>query len=227
MSMARALRMLFFIAQAGVAVGAASADERLRVAGEIGTGTAFSLPMTLTVRQSGFPVLEHHAHYATRPLDDAPYYAWRLGLWRHDRAWELQLTHHKLYLTNPPPEIEKFQVTHGYDMVTAGRAWRLPGVTVRAGAGVVIAHPESTVRGRNGPESGGFSPAFIGLLSGDAYFLTGPCARVSVGRTFGGRVFLAPDLELTAARARVPIADGEATVPNVALHLRLAVGARF
>lgn len=194
---------------------------------EIAAGTAFSVPLPLTLQQEGFPELRHRAHYETRPFLGAPYYAWRIGLWRRGGGWELQLVHHKLYLVDPPPEIAWFEVTHGYNLLTAGRAWRRGRALVRAGGGVVLAHPESTVRGLTWPENGGLAPAFLGLLGGNGYFLTGPTLRVSAGRAFGHRLFVAPEIELTAARARVPVAGGEASVPNIAVHLRLALGGRL
>lgn len=200
-------------------------DER-GLAIEAATGTALSVPLSLTFEQDGFAPLRASAQYTTRSFDGAPYYAWRVGLWRRGRAWELQLVHHKLYLENPPADVQRFQVTHGYDLITVGKGWHRGSVFVRAGAGIVLAHPESTVRGRTWPETGGVSLGFIGLLGG-GYFLTGPAARASISRHFGHRVFVAPEVELTVARARVPIADGDASVPNLAFHPRLALGFVF
>jgi hypothetical protein len=111
-------------------------------------------------------------------------------------------------------------------MLTFGKAWQRESLLVRAGGGIVLAHPESTVRGQTWPETGGLSPGFIGLLH-DGYFLTGPIGRASISHRFGHRFFVAPELEVTAARARVPIVDGDAVVPNVAVHFRLAVGVSF
>jgi hypothetical protein len=204
----------------------ARAQDKRELAIEAATGTALSLPLPLTIEQNGFAPLSTTAHYATRPFEGAPYYAWRIGLWHHASAWELQLVHSKVYLENPPPEVERFQVTHGYDMLTVGKAWQRGSLVVRAGGGIVFAHPESTIRGQTWPETGGLSLGFIGLLNG-GYFFTGPTGRVSISRRFGHRFFVAPELELTASRARVPIVDGEASVPNIALHPRVAIGVRF
>jgi hypothetical protein len=53
--------------------------------------------------------------------------------------------------------------------------------------------------------------------------------EVGVGRRVraAARVFLAPELKLTASRARVTIAGGEADVPNYAVHALLGLGVRF
>jgi hypothetical protein len=198
------------------------------VAVEAATGTAWSIPLPLDIQQQGFNELRETAHYSTHPFSDgAPYYAWRLGWWRDGSAWELQLVHHKIYLDNPVPEVQLFQITHGYTMLTLGRAWHRGRDLIRVGGGVVLARPEWTIRGRSGPEPGdGLSLGFIGLLH-DGYFLTGPSARASISRRFGSPLFFAPELELTAARAVIPIAGGDASAPNIAVHLRVAIGFQF
>lgn len=221
------LRMLILAALLiALAPLVAEGQDESGLAIEAAIGTALNVPLPLTIEQHGFPTLNVTGHYATRPFEDAPYYAWRVGLWRHGSAWELQLVHHKLYLENPPPAIERFQITHGYDMLTFGRAWHHGSVLVRAGAGIVFAHPEGTIREKTWPETGGLTLGFIGLLH-DGYFLTGPAARVSIARRFGRTFFVAPEVEVSAARARVPIVGGEASVPNIAIHPRIAVGVRF
>lgn len=76
-------------------------------------------------------------------------YAYRIGRWSGRTAWEAELVHHKLYLENPPPAVQHFEVTHGYNLATANRAWATDRRTVlRVGVGLVIAHPEGRVRGR-------------------------------------------------------------------------------
>src|SRR5712692_7407918 len=68
----------------------AVAQEARSVAVEAAIGTALSIPVPLTIEQNGFAPLSISAHFATRPFADAPYYAWRIGVWQNGRAWELQ-----------------------------------------------------------------------------------------------------------------------------------------
>lgn len=204
---------LVFVASAT----ASSADWSVQAS----TGTAHSFETRLSIRQEGFEALSLTASYETRPFEGAPYFAWRVARRTASGAWELQLLHHKLYLSNRPPEVARFDITHGYNVVTVGRSWGRGGWTLRAGAGVVFAHPESTVRGRRfGPKEG--------ILGLDQY-LTGPSAVVGVGREwrFGEHVFVSPEVVVSAARARVPLNGGEATAPNVAAHLLVGLGWRF
>jgi hypothetical protein len=82
----------------------------------------------------------------------------------------------------------------------------------RLGAGVVVTHPETTVRGKRFPEEGG--------IFHWGYFLSGPTVQLSAGRQIRMREdFFAPaEGKLSASFARIPVADGTADVANVALH---------
>jgi hypothetical protein len=47
-----------------------------------------------------------------------------------------------------------------------------------------------------------------------------------VGRrlALGGGLFVVTEAAFTAARAKVPVVDGDASVPNVAAHVRVGLG---
>lgn len=185
-----------------------------------GTGAAKSLPTPLSLEQAGFPEISLTARYDNRPFATPIHWVLRISLGAGEVAWEAQHLHHKLYLRNRPPEVERFDVTHGYNLFTLGRAWSRGPLDLRIGAGVVVAHPESTVRGRRfGPRQG--------ILGLDQY-LTGPALILGASRAWrlGGRAILSPELQLSAARARVPIREGHATVPNVAVHFLVGLGLR-
>ena len=186
--------------------------QRATWAFELLTGTAWSLGTPLTIRQRGEIPLRTRARYETRPFRDAPYYAYRFARWEGDAGWEAELIHHKLYLANPPAEVERFEVSHGYNMVVANRAERRGDRVTRLGIGLVIAHPETTVRGRH--LSGGRS------VLGRGYHIAGVTLHVALGgrAAVSRRVGLVGEGKVTAAWARVPIADGWATVPNIAVH---------
>lgn len=188
---------------------------------ELMGGSAWSLSTPLVIRQEGREELRVRARYSTRPFAGSPYYAWRVGRWRGGRGWELELVHHKLYLENPPPEVQHFEVTHGYNLVFVNRAWARGGWILRAGAGPVVAHAESVVRGEWGPSNRG--------LFGSGYEVAGPAAQVALARPFpmGARAFLMVEVKVTGAWARSRVARGWAEIPNLALHGLAGVGWRF
>jgi hypothetical protein len=202
------------------AASAAAGEGRWRV--ELALGGAHSFDSTLRIEQVAQPVLTIEAGWATRSFDSPLYYAWRFARADARGAWALRFVHHKVHLENTTPEVERFSVSHGYNLLTLERAFILRGFDLSAGMGLVIAHPESTVRGRTRPEGEG------GPFGG-GYFLTGPTAALAVSRRVAiSRHFaIVPEGRFTLSRARVPIADGEASVPNTAVHLLLGLEARF
>jgi hypothetical protein len=200
--------------------GPAAAAPRFAV--EVFAGSAFSFPTPLTIRQEGYPELTvAAAFYDTRPFTGhAPYYAWRLALLDDAGGWELQHLHHKLVLRNRPPEVQLFAVTHGFNIVVVNRAFTVGDITLRAGAGMVIGHPESTVRGWTLDSERG------GIVAG--YHLSGAALHVSAGRRFvlGAGFSLCVEAALTGAYTEMAVAGGNASVPNVALHWLAGLGWR-
>ena len=88
-------------------------------------------------------------------------------------------------------------------------------MTIRVGAGVVVAHPESVVRDLSALDTG--------------YHLTGPVFIAGLGREFSlsSRLFVAAEAQLAVARAHVPVARGDASIPTVGLHGRVGFGFRL
>ena len=183
-------------------------------------GTAQSAPSRLTIRQAGEPTLSFTARYATRPINDAPYYAIRVSRWWRS-GWGLfaDNLHHKLYLENNPPEVQEFEVTYGYNFLALGPAWRSGEWSVLAGTGPVLTNPTSTIRGLEKAHVGGF----FGL----GYYVDGAHVQLGVNRRFhvARWAFISADLRASAAWARVDVAEGTADVPNYAIHLLVGVGA--
>ncbi len=189
---------------------------------ELFFGSAWSLPLPITIDFLG----EHArfiAHYRTRPIAGSPYYSYRFGRASDGRAIEFEMLHHKLYLQNPQPPVERFEVSHGFnqpmmnvEMPTHGWRWRF-------GIGLVVAHPEGRVGGRDvGP---------VRTILGRGYHVAG----VSTQLAFGNRYTLghgataltaAPEAKLTAAVARIRINGGSVWMPNLAVHTLSGIGVR-
>jgi len=183
-------------------------------------GSSVSAPSPLTITQAGQPDLHFTAHWATRPWLDTWYYAGRIGLWRGDRGWLLDFTHHKIYLTNQPPEVQRFRITNGMNMITVSRGFRHGPLSFALGAGPVIAFPVTRVRGEKLQSDAGFW---------GGYFLSGGNLMASATRSFPvvAGVFLSLDARASASYVRVPVAHGHASVPNFALHLHAGLGYGF
>ncbi|MDP3296456.1 MAG: hypothetical protein Q8N09_02515 [Thermodesulfovibrionia bacterium] len=95
---------------------------------EIFLGEQFNIPTPLTIKQKGEETIKvDWARYKSDAWTgfNSPYYAWRIGVWDDNRAWELELIHQKIILKNKPEEVQHFEISHGYNLITINRAWRL------------------------------------------------------------------------------------------------------
>ena len=68
-----------------------------------------------------------------------------------------------------------------------------------------------------------------GGIFDSGYHLTGPAILGGVGKHFrvSSRLSVGLEVQLIAAWAKVPVAEGNATAPNVALHGMVGVGYRL
>ncbi|WP_242354707.1 MULTISPECIES: hypothetical protein [unclassified Anaeromyxobacter] len=177
-------------------------------------GGPLNLRTPLTIRQRGEPDLHLRARWATRPFENPIYYG--IGGFRREggREISLEFLHHKIYLQNPPPEVQDFSVSHGFNLLVGSYGIEVArGVWTRLGGGLVLAHPESTVRGQALDEGRGLFG--LGLHLAGPSLSAGIEGRLPLGTdrlrlTVGGRV--------VGAYAGVPIANGSARIPNVAFH---------
>ncbi len=191
---------------------------------EVMGGTALNLPTPLTVRQSGQPDLQLSANYDTKPFGPyTPYYSWRISLWDKEQAWEISQVHHRIFLTNPPPEIQVFAIHFGYNYFFLGHAWKRGGLIYHLGIGPVITNPENTVRGQK------LHTAGTGLFDA-GYDFSGFGAEASLSKNiyFAKNGFISLELAFIAGWAWwVPVFDGSADVPNLALHGHIGTGLSF
>ena len=180
------------------------------------TGGAYNFSTPLTLQQ-GSQRWDLSADYETRPFDTPLYYALRAGNFSLTDGWEAMLIHHKLYLRNPPAEVRSLSVTHGFNIVTANRAWEHSGYTYRLGLGPVITSLQTEVNG---------------VMYEDRYELAGAAVVVGVGRRFyqGRHWFLAGDVIGSYAQASIDV-DGppvlKADITNLAVHAQIGIGVRF
>ena len=198
------------------AVAAGSPGWRLDLSG----GSAWNAVTPLIIRQEGEEPLRLAARYGTRPIADVPYYALRIGRGRTAR-WEFELVHHKLYLDNPPPEVERFEVTHGFNLLSLGRSWPAGRLELRFGAGPMLTHPENTVRGQEFDETRG--------ILGTGWYISGVGVQFGAGHRWrlGRVVELIAEAKATAALTEVPVAGVRAELPNAALHALVGLGFRL
>ena len=185
---------------------------------EARVGGAWNAPMPIVLRQQGQENLRIDPTWSSRSFEPPIYYGWRITRWGERSGWALDLAHHKLHLENPPPEVRHFAISHGYNLLTVQRLEGREGWQFGLGLGAVIAHPESEVRGQAHDEHRG--------AMGEGYYLSGPTAAALLAytRDLKGGLLASFELRLTMSHAAVPIAGGEAEVPNLAVHGTIGFG---
>jgi len=181
----------------------------------------YNFPLPLTIRQQGSETLSLTARYRSEPFVVPITWMWKVSYWSDGAAWSLMAIHHKLYLENLPSEVEEFAITHGFNVISVVRSWREGDFILNAGAGIILAHPEVSVRGKRLSESGGI------LNSG--YYVVGPTVNVAIGRRvlLVGGLYVTGDAMVYASYASVPIVDGTASLFSLVGHLSLGLGFTF
>ncbi len=175
-------------------------------------GFPFDFSLPVTIRQGGEAPIRVSARWETRPFESPLYYDLRVARWSGGSEWSVDLLHHKLYLTNPPPEVQELGISHGFNLLFVSHAREVARDTwARVGAGLVVAHPESIVRGRRFEGAGPF---------GGGYYPAGPTLVAGAERRFfpAGGLFVSLQALATASWVRVPVAGGSASMPDLSVH---------
>lgn len=189
---------------------------------ELHFGVVHSLDLPLTFYQQGFPDIKvAKADFYSEPLIDPPYWDWRFTKWFKNKSIEFEAIHHKFYLKNLPTEVQKFGVSHGYNMLMLNHGRQVKKFILRAGLGTALVHGESTVRGMvymNGP---GFD------LPG--YRLRGIVLNLAAARQFkiSKSFFVNAELKVNATTAKIPIVNGHARMNVVVFQFILGPGVNW
>ncbi len=193
---------------------------------ELFGGSALNLPLPLTIENNvdGVDNISiDSANYSTKPFEGSPYYAWRVARWEDNEAWELQLVHHKIYLDNENDRIDNFSISHGYNLITANKAWNTGDFIYRFGAGVVLTHPEFKIDGMPNDQDKG--------LGGAGFYLDGITGQAAIAKQYDitEKIYATTEAMFTASYAKVNPDDYDytATVPNSAIHILAGLGYKF
>lgn len=188
---------------------------------ELQGGGVYNVRMPLTINQQGYPPIKLSAKYNTEPFTLPVYWDIRLSKWKNGKSWEVETIHHKLYLDNTTSEVQKFNISHGFNLLIVNRGFDKKTFRYRAGAGIVLAHPESKIRGQE------FGSTGEDLDMG--YFVSGPVLNFAVNKPFyiGNRFYINAETKTTFAYSTIKIALGNADVYSLTFHLLLGFGFDF
>ena len=188
---------------------------------EIHCGEVYNIPMPLTIRQDNYPPIKIQAKFESEPFTLPLYVDSRVIHWKNRKSWEAEFLHHKLYLQNTLPEVEKYNISHGFNMLMINRGFDRQKFQYRFGAGIVLSHPESKIRGKE------FGDSDDNWDLG--YYFSGPVVNMALGKQmhFSRRIYINTEAKATLAYSRIKIAEGNSDVYSIAFHLILGIGFDF
>jgi len=202
-----------------VSVSPFRASSQTRWSFELQFGVVHSLKLPLTFYQKNYPDIRvSKADFYSEPLNDPPYWDWRFTKWFKNRSIQFEAIHHKFYLKNLPAEVDRFGISHGYNMVMFNYGTLFRKYIFSAGAGSAFVHGESTVRGKVYPEGPGFD--IYGYRLRGLSINLAAARQVKINKTF----FVNAELKVNAAVANIPIVDGHARVNIVVFQFIMGPG---
>jgi hypothetical protein len=184
---------------------------------QVSPGYVYCFNTPLYVKQSGYSDIRINARYKTESLKLPIYYSIRIGTSKNNHGWEMEMIHVKMYLQNNPPEIEQFNISHGYNILQLNRNWIWDEFLFRAGAGIVIAHPENIVRRMKFDDK-----SFLDK----GYYFSGPCFQVSGEKRIRiyGKLYFSMEVKTTASITKIGVYNGHAIVTHIGLHGLFGLG---
>lgn len=187
---------------------------------ELFMGVPYNFKTNLKIEQDDYPDINLKANYYSEPFVSPFYGSIRLGAMKENMGLEIESIHQKLYLKNTTEEIQRFSISHGYNIITINAKYQNKFV-YHAGVGIVLAHAESTIREEKLEETKG--------LLNMGYYVTGPAFNLSVQKRFElyKKLYFNLEGKLTACYAKIPIKNGTATAPNIAIQFLFGIGYDF
>jgi hypothetical protein len=185
-------------------------------------GTAYNVPLPLTIMQDGHPDIRlAEARFDTEPFTLPIYWDWRITRLYNHRSWNFEAVHHKLYLRNLPDEVQRFHISHGFNILAISRGVFYDHFHIRYGLGIVLTHPESEVRNLKLDEN-------LGIL-GTGYYISGSSLNFALGKRIYllNRLYVNAEGKATYSFVNVPINSGRASLSNLALHAIVGIGFDF
>jgi len=185
-------------------------------------GASTSAPNTLRVYTDDAANHSQKAKWQGRAFEDSFYYAIRFDKVTNQTGWGIEWVHHKIYLANPQGPIDAFSISDGFNILYLNRVRAFDNHAYRYGAGLVFAHMDVTLDGRE--------RFYVDGGIGGAY-LSGISAQVAVEKWLwkNDTHFVNFETKFTASYLRPPVSLDQsefATLNNFALHFNVGLGTK-
>ena len=184
-------------------------------------GGSISTHNSLKVKLDDHPDHTINARYSSRSFEDSHWWMTRIEKRKGNKIYSFEMIHHKIYLQNTNDIVESFSVSDGYNLLYFNIGRVKEKMRYRYGLGIIIAHPDVTIAGRE--------PFHTPGLKG--HYLAGPTMQFNVERLIWENklYFVSLDTKLTLSYAWIPLSDrdGEtAEAPDIAVHFSLGLGSK-
>ncbi len=161
------------------------------------------------------------AKYNNRSFEDSFWWFFRFENWKNKKSRGMELIHHKIYLDNTNDVVENFSISDGYNLLYYTMGKQRNKSSYRLGLGVVLAHSDVTIQGREQYKRKGF----VG------HKLAGPSLMLNYERWIweNNYYFISFDSKLTFSYAVAPISTSRSeyvVAPDIALHVSLGLGSK-
>lgn len=199
---------------------------------EVGTGTSFKSPNTLTIEQAGYENVSFPGStYETRPwsvpsniLDlTENYYYVRLGYALENVSLEVEWLHDKAYYVGKNDVIQHFELSDGLNSLLFNLVFTEPIVdnldlAFRVGGGLAIPNPATIIRGKR-------SGTREHLSEESRYYVSGVTFNSGVQTRYRLNDWLAVtgEIRYVYSYINVPIVDGHASGHFHGIHFNFGV----
>lgn len=177
---------------------------------EANFGFPVNINHPLTIQQNGYDDINFTANFESKPFQQPFFYVYRISKWKNNKGWEFEMMHQKLFLENPPEEVEYLIISHGFNLMILSRALKISvfkenDFVVKFGTGFVLAHPESSIREKVFDQK----QSFLKL----GYYVTGPVLNLGFAKHFkiSNRFYFNLECKFNTSYGNVPIVDGNLT----------------
>ena len=202
----------------------ASAETRWNF--EASTGSVYNLPLPLNIDSAEQGEIEiEDALFESNSQGYLPNFNFRLSRYNNQRAWELELIHHKMILNQPSldeyNEIQKIDFPYGFNHLTINHTWETGVLNYRLGAGVLLTYPDIKIDGTQYPTDSGLNDTGIHAV--------GPTIQLTANRSFEliNSLHFNIEAKITGSYAKIEFEEenlaGEQsevslTIPSASLH---------
>ena len=192
---------------------------------DLSLGNAYSLEQDIFIKMKDSENINFTAKPKTNGFKNPLYYSLRLRERINNLDLEVELIHHKLYVTEYLPDaIEKFEISDGYNLLLMNYRKKINRlIGYRVGFGAVIAHPYIIIDGEtNYTRGGGLIPKFWS----DGYYWCGYSVQGSLffERKISTKVYSNLEIKAAYSSATIPVEGGSFEMPNASVHLLLGLG---